>query len=40
MSGVPRARSLIFLHKSMARNIMRFPSMNLPNFVLRIISRI
>jgi hypothetical protein len=40
MSGVLRARSLIFLHKCMVRNIMRFPSMNLPNFVLRIISMI
>jgi hypothetical protein len=35
MSGVPRARSLIFIHKSMVRNIMRFPSMNLPNFYVR-----
>jgi hypothetical protein len=40
MSRMPRARSLIFVHKSMVRNIMRFSSMNSPNLVLRIISRI
>jgi hypothetical protein len=40
MSGLPRARCLILIHKSMVRNRMRFSSMNLPNFVLKIISRL
>jgi hypothetical protein len=40
MSGMPRARSLIFIHKCMMRNSVRFSSMNLPNFVLMIISMI
>ena len=34
MSGMPRTRSLIFIHKSMMRNIMRLSSMDFPNFVL------
>jgi hypothetical protein len=40
MSGMPRTRSLIFIYKCMMREIMRFPSMNFPNFVLRIVCRI
>jgi hypothetical protein len=40
MSRMPRARSLNFIHEGMMRNIMRLPSMNSPNFVFGIISRI
>jgi hypothetical protein len=40
MCGMPGARSLIFIYKCMVRNNVRFSSMNLPNFVLRIVSRI
>jgi hypothetical protein len=40
MSGMPRTRSLIIIHESMIRNIMRFSSMDFPNFVLRIVLRI
>jgi hypothetical protein len=40
MGLLPRARGLILIHKSMVRNKMRFLSMNSPNFVLKIISRI
>jgi hypothetical protein len=37
MICMPRARSLITIHKSMMRNRIRFPSMNSSNFVLRIV---
>jgi hypothetical protein len=37
MSGMPRARSLIFIPECMMRNIVRFPSMNLPNFVFGVV---
>jgi hypothetical protein len=40
MSGMPRARSLILIHKSMMRNIMRFSSIDLPNLMLKIVCRI
>jgi hypothetical protein len=40
MSGMPRSRSLIFIHDRMMRNIMRFFSTNFPNLVLRIVDRI
>jgi hypothetical protein len=40
MGGMPRARGLILIHECMMRNSVRFSSMNFPNFVLRIISRI
>jgi hypothetical protein len=40
MGGMPRARCLILINKSMMGNRMRFLSMNSPNLVLRIISRI
>jgi hypothetical protein len=40
MSGMPRTRSLIFIYECMVRNIMGFSSTNLPNFMLRITSRI
>jgi hypothetical protein len=40
MSGMPRARGLISIHKSMMRNIVRFSSMNFPNLMLRIVCRI
>jgi hypothetical protein len=40
MSGMPRTRSLILIHESMMRNSVRFSSMDFPNFVLRIVSRI
>jgi hypothetical protein len=40
MSGIPRTRSLILIHKSMMRNNVRFSSMNFPNFMLMIVCRI
>jgi hypothetical protein len=40
MSGMPRTRSLIFIYKSMMRNIVRLSSMNPPNLMLRIVCSI
>jgi hypothetical protein len=40
MSGMTRTRSLIFIHKIMMRNSVKFYSMDFPNFMLRIVCRI
>jgi hypothetical protein len=40
MVRMPRARCLIFIHECMMGNNVRFSSMNSPNFMLKIISRI
>jgi hypothetical protein len=40
MTGMPRARCLITIQISMMRKCMRFPRMDFPNFMLRIVLRI